>query len=273
MGPKGERETLGFGEAERQGWQTRAFGAQVREGRPRALDPYVDLRILRPGVIGGRAGDTTTSMKAWTICSLAWGMLGAGGCLGAETISPACPNAEVRTVSEAEAPEAYEILGTAHAQVGVVQSHTADFADAVLQLDVVEIDDVEYVERSPACVSDVGFRARALVDVHAADGSLSARVPALVDVDSEHEFVRIAFLEAEIELLGDAQIPQPDATEGATVGGVALEVGDGEITLMRIDMAASCTSLATCSATSRVPIVSWNHADPDFDTWFDEVGP
>ena len=177
-------------------------------------------------------------------------------------------------VAEAEEPEVYEVLGTAHAQVGVVQSHTADFADTVLQLDVVELEAVEYVERS-GCASDIGFRARATVDVHAADGSLSVWLPALVAVDTDLELLRIAFLETEVDLPEDVQLPETEVTEGASVAGLALEVDhdDGEITLLRVAMAGSCTSRATCSSKSRIPIVTWNCLGPDSDTWFDEVDP
>lgn len=212
-------------------------------------------------------------MNAWIIRSLAVGTLLVGGCLAAEIESPACPDGQVVPVSEAEAPEAYEQLGNARTQVEVTASRTAALANTMLEVDVVEISNVEYVERSPACVDDVGHRARAIVDIHTADGSFSARFPALVAVSSADGTTKVGFLADEIDLPEDAQLPGAELPEGSVVAGLALEIDDGEATLLRLDMAGSCTERATCTATERTPIVTWAHVGPDFDTWFDEVGP
>jgi hypothetical protein len=67
------------------------------------------------------------------------------------------------------------------------------------------------------------------------------------------------------------QVPEIDRPEGSVVAALDLEVEDGVVTLVRTDMASSCTDIATCTSTERVSVVSWSTPAPDFEMWFDEI--
>ncbi len=197
-------------------------------------------------------------------------MVTSGGCVAFDTEGPLCPPESLLPVSEADAPEAWETLGATHARVEVTRPGTSNLA-GILEIDVVELSSVQFVEQSPACSSDVGHRARAIVDVHTQDGSLSVRVPALISLFEADGTLEVGFLDDEIDLPPDSRLPAPMLAQGAIVAGLALEVGDGEVTLSRVDIASSCTDRATCSAKERTAIVSWAHNGLDPDMWFDEV--
>jgi hypothetical protein len=196
-----------------------------------------------------------------------------GGCL-AETEFPMCPDPLVRAVTEADAAGVHEAARSARAESTLFDTRDPAQKDVVLTLEVASLDDVERVDRSPACTDGVGHRATVQLEIYAADGSISVRVPGLVSLPSEGP-VDLAVTAATLPADGSMVVPDLDRPQGAVLAGVELEVDtdSNTVTLFRVDMAPSCTSLEQCIAVERFAIASWIQRPLDFDLWFDRIGP
>jgi hypothetical protein len=195
-----------------------------------------------------------------------------GGCL-LESELPLCPDAVVRAVTEDDAPEVHEAARSARAEATLFDTREPAQQDVVLTLEVAALDEVERVDRSPACTDDVGHRATAQLELYTADGSIAVRVPGLVSLPSEGP-VDLPVIAATIPADDTMVIPDLDRPQGAVLGGIELEVDtdSNTVTLFRIDMASSCSSLEQCDAVESIAIASWVQRPLDFDLWFDRIG-
>ena len=147
------------------------------------------------------------------------------------------------------------------------------FVDASVTLEVAALEEVERVDRSPACTDEVGHRAMAQLELYSADGSIAVRVPGLVSLPSEGP-VGVAVIATTIPADDTMVIPDLERPEGAVFAAIELEVTDSNtVTLFRVDMAPSCESFEDCDAVERFAIASWTQPPLDFDLRFDRVGP